>query len=246
VNCHAESQTRQRRFKSSERLNGSSFVTTTSIAMSEIPIHSTLNPSYGAHPTIVSSLSFSSPPECPVYLHYTLPPLLIVDIHELSLRSEHYTVLGLRGRGSRELERPVHALPLSDEPVEVMTRLHDVQNETMTVQLPVHVRYAEPLGGEMVLSFDGPRAFSSCDFDLEKPQDPWELVARHLQDSRNPPQKQELLEIPVPVGDRQGDLQVVEFGTALTILACFVWIALGAWRAHGRLAKRDGMSKKRD
>ncbi|KAH6880202.1 hypothetical protein BKA70DRAFT_1344238 [Coprinopsis sp. MPI-PUGE-AT-0042] len=36
-----------------------------------------------------------------------------MDIHELVLCSQPYTVPGLRGPGSRELEKPAHALPLS-------------------------------------------------------------------------------------------------------------------------------------
>ncbi|KAH6871455.1 hypothetical protein BKA70DRAFT_1355751, partial [Coprinopsis sp. MPI-PUGE-AT-0042] len=165
-----------------------------------IQVDSSLKPSYGAHPTILSTLSNPSP-ECPVYLYYNLPPLLFVDIHELGLRSDHYTVLGLRGRGSRELEKPVHALPLSDAPVELLMRLAPSNDTSREVQLPIHVRYAEPLGEDLTLPFEGPRAFSSCDYSNDEGmQDPWALVTRHL--DCGAPNKR--LEIHVPVGDRQG------------------------------------------
>ncbi|KAH6880219.1 hypothetical protein BKA70DRAFT_1344333, partial [Coprinopsis sp. MPI-PUGE-AT-0042] len=165
-----------------------------------IQVDSSLNPSYGGHPTILSTLSNPSP-ECSVYLYYTLPPLLFVDVHELALRSDHYTVLGLRGRGSRELEKPVHALPLYDEPVELLTRLTPSNHTSREVQLPIHVRYAEPLGEDLTLPFDSPLAFSSCDYSNDEGmQDPWALVTRCL--DLGAPNKR--LEIHVPVGDRQG------------------------------------------
>ncbi|KAH6909375.1 hypothetical protein BKA70DRAFT_1075730, partial [Coprinopsis sp. MPI-PUGE-AT-0042] len=113
----------------------------------------------------LSTLSNPSP-ECPLYLYYTLLPLLFVDIHELALRNERYTVLSLQGRGSRELEKAAHALPLSNEPVELLTRLAPSNDTSRGVQLPIHMRYAEPLGENLALSFEGSRAFSSCNYDI--------------------------------------------------------------------------------
>ncbi|KAH6880196.1 hypothetical protein BKA70DRAFT_1207087 [Coprinopsis sp. MPI-PUGE-AT-0042] len=102
---------------------------------------SSLNPSYSTHSTILSTFSNPSP-DCSVYLYNNLPPLLLMDIHELVLCGQPYTVLGLRGRGSRELEKPTHALPLSDEPVELPTWMAHPNDTAREVQLPIHARYA--------------------------------------------------------------------------------------------------------
>ncbi|KAH6871471.1 hypothetical protein BKA70DRAFT_1130959, partial [Coprinopsis sp. MPI-PUGE-AT-0042] len=180
-----------------------------------LTIRSSFNPSCGAHPTILSTLSARSPlPERPVYLYYNLPPLLFVGIHELA-----FTMLGVRGQGSWELEILVHVLPLSGEPVEPLTRLAPSNDTWQEVLLPIHTRYAGSLGESLTLSFEGRRLFS-CECD-ERMQNPWALVTRRLLAFDSPNAQQlEGLEIQVPVGDRQGDLQVVEPGTAFMVLLC--------------------------
>jgi hypothetical protein len=111
-----------------------------------------LEPKYGAHPTIVTTVllpEFSSNSTCSLLVHYTLPPLLFVDKYELEMRKEEYEILGLRGRGAKELERPVHALPASEDldsniGVELVLR-KEVQSDHLQVRVPIHVRYGEPV-----------------------------------------------------------------------------------------------------
>ncbi|KAH6880187.1 hypothetical protein BKA70DRAFT_1447475 [Coprinopsis sp. MPI-PUGE-AT-0042] len=159
-------------------------------------------------------------PECPIYF----PTLLCPHPRTGTAQPTLYRARSTRS-GSRELKKPMHALPLFDEPVELLAR-HTPSNDTLQeVQVPIHMRDAEPLGEDLALPFEGPRAFFSCDYD-GRVQDPWFLVTRHL-DSDSPDAQR--LEIHVPVGDRQVDLQV-EFGTAFTILACFFGASLGLGR----------------
>ncbi|EFI27986.1 hypothetical protein CC1G_14478 [Coprinopsis cinerea okayama7 len=137
--------------------------------MTSLKITSQLDPAQGAHPTVVSSLSVPALPSdsCSVYLYYTFPPLLFVDAHELALRSQQYTLVGLRGRGSRELEKPVHALPLDEGDVEVLVRLEDPT--APEVHLPIHVRYAAPAktqDGYLTQEFEAPRALVWCQGDI--------------------------------------------------------------------------------
>jgi len=115
-------------------------------------ITSTLQPREGFHPVSISSLHFprlnSSWGLCSLYLHYTLPPLLFVDTHELAQRNASYT---FRHWGSRDLEKPAHAL--LDEPSELLVNLNfqkgilerEGEAERMlVVEVPMHLRYGAP------------------------------------------------------------------------------------------------------
>jgi hypothetical protein len=127
-------------------------------------ITSTLQPTEGFHPVSISSLHFprlnSSWRLCSLHLHYSLPQLLFVDTHELAQRNASYT---FRHWGSRDLERPAHALP--DEPSELLVNLNfqnvlqerDEEAEkgkeakrdkeagmVLLIQVPMHLRYGAP------------------------------------------------------------------------------------------------------
>ena len=108
----------------------------------------------------------------PPALH--LSPLLFVDTHELAQRNASYT---FRHWGSRDLERPAHALP--DEPSELLVNLnlHEAflgrdgeAGSTLVVEVPMHLRYAAPKahttrpGAELYeqIWMDLPQAFFRC------------------------------------------------------------------------------------
>ncbi|KAH6871474.1 hypothetical protein BKA70DRAFT_1578331 [Coprinopsis sp. MPI-PUGE-AT-0042] len=115
-----------------------------------------------------------------------------------------------------------------------LTRLAPSNDTSREVLSPIPTRYAGSLGEGLTLSFEGRRLFSR-ESD-ERMQNPWALVTRRLLALDSPNAQQlEGLEIQVPVGDRQGDLQVVKPGTAFMVLLS--WLV--AWKAHRRLAKRD-------
>lgn len=123
--------------------------------MAPLLSNSTLDPPYGAHPTIVTTAllpGLSQNATCSLFVHYILPPLLFVDKYELEMRKEEYEVLGLRGIGAKELERPVHALPASKDldgsvGVELVLRTGVPVND-IQVRLPIHVRYGEPVASD--------------------------------------------------------------------------------------------------
>ena len=139
-------------------------------------ITSTLRPTEGFHPVSISTLHF---PHlnwnlCSLHLHYILPPLLFVDTHELTQRNASYT---FRHWGSRDLERPAHALP--DEPSELLVNLnlHEAflgmdgeAGKILVVEVPMHLRYAAPKahttrpGAELYeqIRIDLPQAFFRC------------------------------------------------------------------------------------
>ncbi|KAF8174889.1 hypothetical protein BJ912DRAFT_41325 [Pholiota molesta] len=70
---------------------------------------SNLLPLLGAHPTSTSIIHLPSlSNSCSLHLYFSLPPVLFLDTHELSQRNSSYS---FEYRGTRDLERPVHALP---------------------------------------------------------------------------------------------------------------------------------------
>ncbi|TFK19113.1 hypothetical protein FA15DRAFT_674705 [Coprinopsis marcescibilis] len=244
--------------------------------MSLLQLQSNLSPSEGAHPTIVSTLKHQK--ECSTYIYYRFLPLLFVDANELALRHAQYTLVGLRGRGNRELERPVHALlpePPSSYPgeddtddIELVIRVEDsptAADYDLQVQLPVHVRYAEPTseGGYLHQVIPNPQAFLLCPATnsssttcADTPPYLAYLTQSHpefFQPDRTPcfssqiqPSSSEghagLLSIRVPLGKTQ-DLPIVELGTSITILLSFFWILYASIKTYSRLASARSNGK---
>ncbi|KAF8154167.1 PIG-X [Crassisporium funariophilum] len=119
--------------------------------MSSFTTH--LSPTQGFHPAAISKITFPSSAlsSCSLHLHFALPPLLFVDPHELTERSLSYLY---NHWGSRDLEKPVHALPGNEQDSEVLLTVklleHDDDSQqsgfvTSTVELPMHVRYGVPV-----------------------------------------------------------------------------------------------------
>jgi len=112
---------------------------------------SSISPTKGFHPTSTSIIHLPPPSSlyhsCLLYLFFTLPPLVFVDTHELTERGAHYTFTHW---GSRDLERPVHAV--ANEPSEVLVNVEippplewdEFDGESLHVQVPMHLRYGSP------------------------------------------------------------------------------------------------------
>ena len=128
------------------------FAVCTSIQLEMAHITSTVQPTKGFHPVSMSTLHVPHRNPywdlCSLHLHYILPPLLFVDTHELAQRNASYT---FRHWGSRDLEKPTHALP--DEHSELLVNLNlqealvgsDGEAERiLLVEVPMHLRYAAP------------------------------------------------------------------------------------------------------
>lgn len=112
---------------------------------------STIEPTKGFHPTSTSIIYLPPPSSlyqsCLLYLYFTLPPLVFVDTHELSQRGAHYQ---FSHWGSRDLEKPVHALAY--EPSEILINVEipearewdEFNGEQVVVEVPMHLRYGTP------------------------------------------------------------------------------------------------------
>lgn len=127
---------------------------------------STLLPQHGAHPVSTTHIHLAGAGQlydsCTLHLYYILPPILFVDTHELTQRGLSYS---FHHWGSRDLEKPVHAI--SEEPSQLLVNVQPpVNHETTAVEVPMHIRYGVPSnnGKEEYWSFEisQPQAFLCC------------------------------------------------------------------------------------
>jgi phosphatidylinositol glycan class X len=137
-------------------------------------------PSQGFHPISSNIVYFSAGPsslvQCSFHLYFKLPPLLFVDPHELAQRNNTYT---FNHWGSRDLEKPVHALPETERGSDVLLNVRlppSIDDDrksfetgsmswNVTVDLPMHLRYGVPApsGKSYVhIQVDSPIAFLLC------------------------------------------------------------------------------------
>ena len=116
-------------------------------------------PSQGFHPISSNIVHFStgssSLAQCSFHIYFKLPPLLFVDPHELAQRNNTYT---FNHWGSRDLEKPVHALPETERGSDVLLNVRlppSIDDDgksfetgsvswNLTVDLPMHLRYGVP------------------------------------------------------------------------------------------------------
>ena len=111
-------------------------------------ITTNISTSQGFHPVSTNIIHFtgSSPAQCSLHLYFRLPPLLFVDPHELAQRNSIYT---FNHWGSRDLEKPVHALPDAERDSDILLNVRlprsaEAPMWNMTVELPMHLRYGVP------------------------------------------------------------------------------------------------------
>ncbi len=112
---------------------------------------SEVKPTKGFHPISTSTVQLPRPSSlyrsCSLHLYYTVPPLVFVDTHELTERNSYYTYSHW---GSRDLEKPVHALPdvssevLLNVPIPAQDEWDNDEGETISVEMPMHLRYGSP------------------------------------------------------------------------------------------------------
>lgn len=139
-------------------------------------LNSTLLPQRGAHPVSTSIIHLVGTLQlygaCTLHLLYTLPPLLFVDTHELAQRDASYA---FEHWGTRDLERPVHALPNELSELLLTVRLPeagadvDVPETVVQVEVPMHLRYGAPKRSDaaqtkpyLPLEVEWPQAFLRC------------------------------------------------------------------------------------
>jgi hypothetical protein len=147
--------------------------------VSTAQLNTSLSPSYGSHPTLRTSLSrkLLQPPvndtlsheTCNLHALYTLSKDVFVDKYQLTQLSQFQSggIKNLRGVwGETDLEDPSYKTKGWGSIVLVDI---DQINSELTLELPLHLRYLEPLadGGYRHLNILRPEIFWACENTVE-------------------------------------------------------------------------------
>jgi len=209
-------------------------------------LSSVLHPSYGYHPVSTTTLLIPSLENCTFHLLYTLPPSVFVDKYELENYRHSYS---FHYWGTSNLEYPVFAVELS-----ASTLLLNVKRSDGMIQidLPLHLRYGWPAPpssktGYVSIKVKKPTCFVSCPPSVNSsllhasPSQLQEQVGQLLTKNSTQlvttivPQNGDTLRVPV---GNLGDLAYVEYGTVLTVLVLFCYLACLTIKVAERLALR--------
>lgn len=252
----------------------------------------TLAPKRGFHPTFRTHISIPNGPRkarrphldqlhdgdprlsqdtedranCTLHVAHTLPSALLADPYELELRRDEYAFVLW---GERNLEFPVHAMPGTGQRLLLNVTLPAEARE-LVVELPLHLRYAEPgAGGHKSIPAPSPAVFWACPATSECDRSVHPVMShRFIGGQRRefttgsvlpveidalfgPSVALQGIQRAVPLGRSPLDtvevpvgdlahLALVDVGTALVILLCFAYIAVISWRAAQRIDTRPG------
>ncbi|KAK0223555.1 PIG-X [Armillaria fumosa] len=201
-------------------------------------LSSTIHPSYGFHPTVITSFhDISLEPSCTLFLLLTLPSLVFVDPYELANYKDSYT---FRHAGPSNLELPVSAIGPSNSHVFVNVSYRAVKEGSL--QIPLHLRYGEvSVDGFQAVDVSAPEGYVICegransDAGSRIPEE-FTTFFRQSSVSRLSPSlaSDSVFHVQAPVG-RPEDASQVELGTAVTILLCFVYLVHTLYKTTFRL-----------
>ncbi|PPQ73061.1 hypothetical protein CVT26_014653 [Gymnopilus dilepis] len=218
-------------------------------------ITSNLGPPKGFHPTSKTTIHLPEPASsyksCTLNLYYTLPPPVFVDTHELAQREASYT---FKHWGSRDLEKPVHALP--DEISELLLDVNFLEGAgraveegmSVDVDVPMHLRYGKPRtpqSSEEVKT--GPYEEIRAKGDGSSISLPQHIMSA-LPGADSEKDRVLMSILPpvdvietsstlfLPLGNPR-NLAIVEGTTVVTILLCFAFLIRASWRTATRLSK---------
>ncbi|KAK1231193.1 hypothetical protein PQX77_005719 [Marasmius sp. AFHP31] len=202
----------------------------------------------GYHPTVTTIISDWTS-QCSLYLLFTLPPLAFVDPYELETSYADQYAFHLIGH--RGLELPVMAVESVESQLLLdVKKVHDA-SMTMEIPLPIHLRYGQLSSSKAYeeVAIPWPKGFMACspqnivsshNSQVEPPEEFSALFSNDLHLFPIRPQNSsvptEILH--VPVGNSL-HLPHVEIGTALIILACFLYLCWTSWRTKLRINTGD-------
>ncbi|KAF5381876.1 hypothetical protein D9757_007545 [Collybiopsis confluens] len=226
---------------------------------------SSLEPSYGFHRTFTTVLTPETPnwvaeveeARCSIHLYYKFPVLVFVDPYELANYNHIYT---FEHYGNANLELPVAAM--ESEGTSVLLTLakpnSTADSQAFRVQVPLHIRYGKPSYSNETHStaeIEWPQLFILCpssvslakvltlDLDPQNLLPPREFASLfegltgYVPRNFDPDAARELEVVTVPVG-QYADVFQVKFGTAMIILAMFVYIGFIMYRISRGLVNR--------
>lgn len=180
----------------------------------------------GFHFTLATAVAYDRPAACSgPHLAYALPRGVFVDPYELDQRAHLYTYTL---RAPPDLEKPLSAVDDGDASLQVHVAPASVGDRgEMHVELPLHARYGRPA--------HQPRDEAYAVVRMSPPTAVWRCGESALPLELLSPAPDLPMYVPVGVID---DLEVVEAGTALAVLAAFAYLAAVFYTVHRRLVNR--------
>ncbi|CDS11343.1 hypothetical protein LRAMOSA03606 [Lichtheimia ramosa] len=222
-------------------------------------LQSRLDKAQSLHPHIVTQLDPLPEPQANCFLDfvYELPASVFVDPNQLnSLPSfqRHWVF------GETDLEVPLeHVKETRGSVVIVRQKPTHIEYE---IDLPIHLRYQRPSDNDSFsdIEIPAPRVGWTCSLNnhdnvissmnhILPPIPEIALIPTHLMD----PNKYEfhplkdngaILRLQVPVGNTQ-DANMVQWGTALCVLACTSWICWSVWKSIQKRRRYEAKGKRR-
>lgn len=196
-----------------------------------------LQPPYGFHPVAKTQILVDKKEGCVLNLRYSLPAEIFIDPYELANYASYYS---FRYTGSRNLELPVHALDKVQNAELWLTLTEEAKD---VVDVPLHLRYAEPLEGDeeryRTISISPPEVLLACSEShhytpLSIANNLFGKASFEGKSIAQIPQNMTTATIMLPAG-HYSHLPVVETGTAGVFLACFVYLTYSLWKTSTRL-----------
>ncbi|KAJ6459784.1 PIG-X [Mycena vitilis] len=211
------------------------------------------------HPVFRTAISAPGYTNCSLHLYYVLPAIVFVDPYELNDRGEAYT---FQYAGPSNLELPVFALPAAEHDPELLITVAQSLPEdgVLDVEVPLHVRYGATAKTSPPFEhtqLPWPSAFLVCSSTSASPPTIQAPSARlppmhpslaasfaaapstSIVRLSPPPGALPFETIRTPVGSA-ADVRRVEIGTAVVVLAAFVYLVCATRRTVARMAGRRG------
>ncbi|ODQ56512.1 PIG-X-domain-containing protein [Saitoella complicata NRRL Y-17804] len=226
---------------------------------SDTAYRSRLDPAVGMHPVLVTQITPTEPPaeECTLNALYTLPSSVFLDKYQLADRTAFRSggISSLRMWGETDLEAPVWAVDGwgSIAAVEVDWRGQEGK-EDVTVELPLHMRYAVP-DDEQGVEIQQPVVYWACENAAQSPleENPFD-TPRTLYTHLHPgdttfhfltPTLENGMRIEVPTA-KTGDVAMAQWGTMGAITLGMAWVCRAAARGWLRGLRSDRKGKKKE
>ncbi|KAF9074464.1 PIG-X [Rhodocollybia butyracea] len=219
-----------------------------------VHISSSIEPQYGFHRIITTSVASQNPDwlslyensQCSLHLYYKFPVLVFVDSYELANYQSSYS---FQHHGDANLELP--AVAMGPNGTSLLLTLDSVKPQ-LEVQVPLHLRYGKISHSDTkthrTAEMAWPDVFLACSSSVSKPflalyeSLPEEFASNFKGHSLYVPlprfdaSTSHFAVVTAPVG-QYADVAVVQSGTAFTILTMFLYLAYVSYRTYRRLEK---------
>ncbi|KAI8987091.1 PIG-X [Pilobolus umbonatus] len=218
-------------------------------------IHSELLNAHSFHPKILTHIPIDreyAEYNCYLDIIYVLPPSVFVDPYQL--RDLENSIGAVTVLGEHDLELPLQRVKEMRGSI-VFLRHSSISTSSLQIELPIHLRYQQPEYHQdhQNITIEAPYAGWTCvdnSVDIIPPYPPLEdiysLIPHHPSSAYFIQVKSDdkPLLLSVPVGKAE-DMPMVTVGTAVTVMACTLWIIHSIVNALKKRRRSDAKGKRR-